>query len=222
MVGPRCARRRWVSTSGEGAGGRKGPGHLGQTALELSDSLASRGETTQPGSSSGSESLEVRELSLTSSVRRESAASPPSANVPSAAARRRHGPPEGPSPSLISVMLTDNLSARQFLRLTRERERGGKLHRQWQRTPEPTSRPESETNRDVWPLEQVSSRSVNPLTSSPLFLTNRSNCYLVVRGKGPAEALFSSLIKGATPQAETPVVASQLLYHKTTAAVQFP
>ena len=171
---------------------------------------------------SGSESLEVRESSLTSSVRREFAASPPSANVPSVAARCRRGPPEGPSPSLISVMLTDNLSARQFLQLTRERERGGKLHRQWQRTPELTSRPESETTRDVWHLEQVSSRSVNPLTSSPLFLTNRSNCYLVVRGKGPAEALFSSLIKGVTSQAETPVVASQLLYHKTTAAVQFP
>merc|ERR1711983_243225 len=119
-------------------------------------------------------------------------------------------------------MLTDNLSARQFLQLTRERERGGKLYRQWQRAPEPTSRPESETTRDVWHLEQVSSRLVNLLTSSPLFLTNRSNCYLVVRGKGPAEALFSSLIKGATSQAETPVVASQLLYHKTTAAVQFP
>ena len=68
--------------------------------------------------------LEVRESSLTSSVRREFAASPPSANVPSVAARRRHGPPEGPSSSLISVMLTDNLSARQFLQLTRERERG--------------------------------------------------------------------------------------------------
>ena len=134
--------------------------------------------------------LEVRESSLTYPVRREFAASAPSANVPSVAARRRHGPPEGPSSSLISVMLTDNLSARQFLQLTRERERGGKLHRQWQRTPELTSRPEGETTRDVWHLEQVSSRSVNPLTSSPPFLTNRSNCYLVVRGNGPAEALL--------------------------------
>ena len=186
-MGPRCARRRRVSTSGEEAGGRKAPECPGQTTLKLSDSPVSRGETTDRRRV---RSLEVRESSLTSSVRREFAASPPSANVPSVAARRRHGPPEGPSPSLISVMLTDNLSARQFLQLTRERERGGKLHRQWQRTPELTSRPESETTRDVWHLEQVSSRSVNPLTSSPPFLTNRSNCYLVVRGKGPAEALF--------------------------------
>ena len=134
--------------------------------------------------------LEVRESSLTYSARREFAASASSANVPSVATRHRNGPPEGPSSSLISVMLTDNLSARQFLQLTRERERGGKLHRQWQRTPELMSRPESETTRDVWHLEQVSSRSVSPLTSSPPFLTNRSNCYLVVRGKGPAEALL--------------------------------
>ena len=135
--------------------------------------------------------LEVRESSLTSSVRREFAASPPSANVPSVAARRRHGLPEGPSSSPISVMHADNLSARQFLQLTRERERGEKLHRQWQGTPEPTSRPGSETNRDVWLLEQASSRLADPLTSSPLFFTNRSNCYLAVRGKGPAEASFN-------------------------------
>ena len=90
-------------------------------------------------------------------------------------------------------MLINNrlASARQFLQLIRERERGEKLHRQWQRTPEPTSRPGSETNRDVWLLEQASSRSADPLTSSPLFFTNRSNCYLVVRGKGPAEASFN-------------------------------
>ena len=93
--------------------------------------------------------LEVRESSLTYPVRREFAASAPSANVPSVAARHRNGPPEGPSSSLISVMLTDNLSAHQFLQLTRERERGGKLRRQRQRAPELMSRPESETTLDV-------------------------------------------------------------------------
>ena len=134
--------------------------------------------------------LEVRESSLTYSARREFAASASSANVPSVATRHRNGPPEGPSSSLISVMLTDNLSAHRFLRLTQGKERGGKVRRKRQRAAELMSRPESKTTLDVWHLEQVSSRSVSPLTSSPPFLTNRSNCYLVVRGNGPAEALI--------------------------------
>ena len=70
--------------------------------------------------------LEVRESSLTYPVQREFAASAPSANVPSVATRHRNGPPEGPSSSLISVMLIDNLSAHQFLRLTQEKKEGEK------------------------------------------------------------------------------------------------
>lgn len=93
--------------------------------------------------------LEVRESSLTYSARREFAASASSANVPSVATRRRNGPPEGPSSSLISVMLTDNLSAHRFLRLTQGKERGGKVRRKRQRAAELMSRPESKTTLDV-------------------------------------------------------------------------
>ena len=69
---------------------------------------------------------EARESSPTYPVRREFAASAPSADVPSVATRHRNGPPEGPSSSLISVMLTDNLSAHRFLRLTRKKKEGEK------------------------------------------------------------------------------------------------